>query len=295
MVLPSFTIHPNTQNTLQTITVHHENANQAMSILRRSITSMQKKQRTIEQLWFMKTCKQENLSTERVNKMTERLGLRPTQEKRLRKSMMANLERDLYKELAKRTKENEDATKAAKRILDAQEYSLFERKKAEELEFCRRSSRNHFRERLGWIKKCNEKRRNEETPDIIDGILMNDQPLDDTYELKIRQYGGVSLDENEKEVLKLPPKYAVFETPNQLDFKANLEKTFNRIRWKRQFEEVEKQKAETELNTVTGSVATPKTEVCFFNEESKTFNGKNLSASSLPFNKRVCIPECAED
>ena len=49
------------------------------------------------------------------------------------------------------------------------------------------------------------------------------------------------------------------------------------------------------MSVATDNVTTQVKAIGFFDEESKTFNGKNLSGSSLPFNKRVCIPECAEE
>ena len=43
------------------------------------------------------------------------------------------------------------------------------------------------------MDKKREKREAENTPDEIDGITMKDQVLDDSFEPKVREYGGVSL------------------------------------------------------------------------------------------------------
>ena len=49
------------------------------------------------------------------------------------------------------------------------------------------------------------------------------------YEAKVRQYGGVQLDEDEKEALKMQPNFAIYEEVNDLEFMANTEKTFNSL------------------------------------------------------------------
>ena len=55
--------------------------------------------------------------------------------------------------------------------------------------------------------------------------------LDERFEPKIRQYGGVTLDDDEKEALKLQPNFAMFEEVDELEFMAYTEKTLNSIRW----------------------------------------------------------------
>ena len=41
---------------------------------------------------------------------------------------------------------------------------------------------------------------------------------------KIRQYGGVALDDDEKAALKLQPKFAIFEEIDEVEFMACTEK-----------------------------------------------------------------------
>ena len=60
---------------------------------------------------------------------------------------------------------------------------------------------------------------------------MEDVVLDERFEPKIRQYGRVMLDDDEKEALKLQPNFAMFEEVDELEFMAYTEKTLNSIRW----------------------------------------------------------------
>ena len=53
-----------------------------------------------------------------------------------------------------------------------------------------------------WIKRKSEERLRIEMPKEIDGVIMEDVVLGEELEPKIRQYGGVALDEDEKAALK---------------------------------------------------------------------------------------------
>ena len=113
--------------------------------------------------------------------------------------------------------------------------------------------------------------------------------MNTSFELNVRKYGGVVLDAEEAETLQLPPKYAVYEKVDTLRFKAEVEKTFNRIRWNEQFnEQASESTSEGNENGATPSQAN------FFDEETNAFDGKSIQNNSLPFRKRVGIPECAK-
>ena len=75
----------------------------------------------------------------------------------------------------------------------------------------------------------------------------------------------------------------MFEKPDVLLFKANIEKTFNRIRWNKVFESAENDSYESEASTD------------FYDAETNTFDGQRIASCGLPFNKRVCIPEYADE
>ena len=82
-----------------------------------------------------------------------------------------------------------------------------------------------------WIKRKSEERLRIEMPKEIDGVIMEDVVLGEEFEPKIRQYGGVALDEDEKAALKLQPNFAIFEEIDEVEFMACTEKMFNSLRW----------------------------------------------------------------
>ena len=91
--------------------------------------------------------------------------------------------------------------------------------------------RTHYKNRHAWIRKKSDERQRKELPGEIDGVIMEDLVLGERFEPKIRQYGGVALDEDEKEALKLQPNFAIFEEIDELEFMACTKKTFNSLRW----------------------------------------------------------------
>ena len=108
--------------------------------------------------------------------------------------------------------------------------------------------------------------------------------MDEQFSIKVRQYGEVTLDEDEVEALKLKPNFAIFEEVDDLDFMANTEKTFNSLRWSESFRQ--NNEGEEKRNA-----SEPKQ---FFDDDTKTFDGSNIQNCDVPFRKRAGIPECAE-
>ena len=70
-------------------------------------------------------------------------------------------------------------------------------------------------------------------PDEIDGILVRDQEIPETYydTAKPRCYGGVVIDENEERLLSLPPKFSVYEDIDTVKCVVQVEKGLSKLRW----------------------------------------------------------------
>ena len=66
---------------------------------------------------------------------------------------------------------------------------------------------------------------------------MKDCELVTEYESEPRVYGNYKLTENENEALRLPPKFAVYRKIEPNDCKAEIEKYFTKLRWKRHIEQ----------------------------------------------------------
>ena len=68
------------------------------------------------------------------------------------------------------------------------------------------------------------KRKKEEENCIIEGIRISDRPLTDDFDNKPQCYGGITLNENEKETLSLPPRFAMYEEIRAEKCEAEIEK-----------------------------------------------------------------------
>ena len=118
---------------------------------------------------------------------------------------------------------------------------------------------------------------------------MTDQPIPNEYDIKPKVYGGVNISADEEMILKLPAKFATYIEPRPLSFKANLEKTFMNLRWKK---EINRNSGNS--NNTNGE-NNNNTDTSFYDFENKNFNLRNLKATSLPFNKRVMMPPLADN
>ena len=68
-------------------------------------------------------------------------------------------------------------------------------------------------------------------PDTIHGINIDDQVIPPDFSSEPRVYGGASLTENEKEVLALPPNFALFEHVDPIQCETQVEKALAKLRW----------------------------------------------------------------
>ena len=109
--------------------------------------------------------------------------------------------------------------------------------------------------------------------DIIEGIRVYDRELNDEYDNKPMCYGGVTIDENETTVLRLPPKFAMFEEVKEAKCEAEIEKGFAKMRWSRWKEE----DGET-------------MRIHAYDIDNTKMNFKNLRPTEMEYNKRVYLP-----
>ena len=97
--------------------------------------------------------------------------------------------------------------------------------------------------KIQWIKKKYYGK--EEIPDIIEGVTVKDQEISNEFEMNIVTYGNVQLTNDEESVMKLHPKYTVFDKVDPIDCEAEIEKAMTKIRWLK----LEENKKERRNNT----------------------------------------------
>ena len=118
MVIPKPNLCSESQNAVREISNHTSDAGQAKRILRQFIITSLIKLRVKEQLYFLKTCIKESLTTQRIWRVTERLNLQENQARTLRKTMMKNLRKELYQKLARLTREETLKKEEVKTLLN---------------------------------------------------------------------------------------------------------------------------------------------------------------------------------
>ena len=127
--------------------------------------------------------------------------------------------------MARIRREVEEKEHTAKDLLTEEQFATLKQCKKKEEEYARRKMRDHYKDRLNWIRKKTKERIEETLPKEIDGVKMEDQTLDTKFNTSVKCYGGVSLDDDEKEALRLQPNFAVCDEVDDLRFMANTEKS----------------------------------------------------------------------
>ena len=110
----------------------------------------------------------------------------------------------------------------------------------------------------------------------IRGIKLEDCTLNESFESCPRIYGNVQINEYEKRILELPPKFGLL---NEIDITkciVETEKCLNQIRWRRQIN------SDTERKHI-------------FDSENKIMDVNNLKATDLPYNTKVNMPKAVSN
>ena len=69
------------------------------------------------------------------------------------------------------------------------------------------------------------------TPDVVEGIIVGDQELDECFTSEPRCYGACEVSDNEKQALSLPPKFVLYTKIDSVSVEAEIEKGLAKYRW----------------------------------------------------------------
>ena len=143
---------------------------------------------------------------------------------------------------------------------------------------CSKYAKNLRNKRQMKLESLKEKYKPKEIiiPDIVSGIVIKDKELPESFSSIPRCYGGIELNENENNILSLPPKFAVHEKVNTEEASVAIEKGMSKLRW-----EITKQ-SNTHMNINNSKH--------YYDFTNKTFDFRHMRATDLPFNKRVHLP-----
>ena len=270
---------------------------QAKSILDQSIKSSIRRLKTSMRLRFMKQCRAEDVFTTTIMLSTKRLGLSRKQLLKTRQVMMKNDIKKLYEDLRNKNQELNQATRELKRTFGTNAQERIQRCWRKESEYVKKTLGKIYEKKTTWLRSRKRQEEEENLPKKIDNITMTDCELPEDFETDPRAYGGAVLSNEETELLKLPPKFAVYKKSDLLMLKAQFEKAITCLRWS---ENEARNNSEQEHNNNRESEGTnnetqryPRQEL--FDQEENNFDFSFLRATHLPFNKRVYMPPDADE
>ena len=111
-------------------------------------------------------------------------------------------------------------------------------------------------------------------PDYINGIRIKDVEIDNSYDKEINAYGGVVLNDAEKNALKLHPKFSIYDKIDLIECEVEVEKTLAVIRWKRNKFIIDKSK--------------------YFDIQKQQLDFIKMRSIDLPFRTTTSIPKSLE-
>ena len=141
--------------------------------------------------------------------------------------------------------------------------------------------RDKRKQKINWIK--NKYYAVDKIPEVYQNVYVGDQQqLAEQFKTQPQCYGGTTLSENESELLKMHPKYSIFDKIDEVDCEAEIEKSLTKLRWQKG---KEKRTVNSENNALD---LTP------YDIERKEFDFRKSRSTDLPFNINTYMPKPLE-
>ena len=145
------------------------------------------------------------------------------------------------------------------------------------------SLRKIKKKKIEWIKE--KYYRKPDIPDVYKGVQIGDQHLDERFHSNPECYGNTEIDAEETEVLKLHPKYSVFDEIDATDCEAEIEKALAKVRWKKKQDE----RAATSDSDGNNTENNSRKET--FDIEKNEFDFNYARSTELPLNAHTYMPK----
>ena len=274
----------NTRSIINAITARNNyniSRSQASHTLKQFIKSSLRRLKTTLQINFMKECKQQKVFSTRIDCIVRQLDLQHRQSTKLKEVIIKRDIRRLYSELSKKNKIMNTYIKGIKDIFTKNDVDSIYTCWYNEKEYMIVQAKSHYDSRMEWFKEKQRNKEDEILPSVIDNINMTDQQLPAEFNCEPPVYGRIQVSEKEKQLLKLPPKYALFQKPDTLMIKSQFEKAITQLRWSIKIENDNKGKEGIKVTDV-------------IDLDNKIIDFSNIRARDLPFNKRVVMPPYAD-
>jgi len=269
---------------IRTMSMNYENPEGVETAMRRMMMKTKKKLQAIYVKDLLQTLYKRNIGTAEVFHLSTKLCKENKyKRKEITKLAMKEKMKDAWKVLRKEKYEEQQMWRQLKKTINNK--SRIEN--YNEIWYVEKNDTyNHLRDKrktkIKWL--VNKYYTQETTPETYNGVHVGDQVLDERFNITPECYGSTTISTNEERVLKIHPKYSVFDKICTVDCEAEIEKSLTKIRWQRG---IEKQ----QNNNQTETTETKRTT---FNIEKKEFNFKEARSTDLPFNSYVYMPKPLE-
>ena len=223
------------------------------------------------------------------NAQTEELSKRmcrtlPKRRKTLVRTMMKWKHEDSIKDLRQQKKEQTEVWRKCEPVIknaniDRRYHTIWSTEKRRIRTWYKRKLErklSHLKEKYGEKK---------EIPDDVNGVIIKDQPLEVEFESDPRCYDGVEINDNEKKVLQLGPKFTIYEDVDVEKTIAEIEKGMVKLRYEQMRKE--KNKSSEPRNQAITTEPT-------YNHEKKEFNFRRMKATDMPTNKKIYLPQVSQ-
>ena len=125
---------------------------------------------------------------------------------------------------------------------------------------------------------------------ILQNIVFSDSLLEEDPEVPV--YGEVSLDDDELNILRKPPKFAMFGKVEMFSIRQEIQIANTKLRWHRRehgYGEDEEEKEETEESKIAEKMELQSRET--FDPVQKQFDFRKKRATDVKTNQRIYLPE----
>ena len=257
---------------LKTICNHTYNPNLVLSAMKDAIESsmwMVRKKCVVE---FLTLLSEASISTNDIEYRLRRFTRWINRNDMLimKKRIMKKKINDAYRQLSIFRKQSIDIWKRSKTFIPANIRGLYITVWKRQKDEFRNAEKEKYTQRFDWLKQ--KWKADNVVPDSIRDISVCDLPLRAEFTSVPRTYGGVVFSEEEMQVLKLPPGFALLPDIRVSSCVIDAETALNKLRWKRNF-----------------NVVQIKEEV--YNVDTQTIDMRNIKTSELPFNAKVYMPK----
>ena len=258
---------------------NHDEINEAM---KRTYKASLEYKRSIHVKNLFQKLKKNGIGTTKVESMAGRLcDTLPKQRRRTLVKVITNWKlQDAHRELQRQKTINTATWRQEKEIIaSAGVLDQYERLWKREITKYENECATILRKKLQHLQN-KYKKKQDTIPDEIEGVTIKEQELPTEYASSTPTYGGVELQENERSLLALPPKFATYEKVKSERCEAEIEKSLAKLRW-----EEKKKNIDPDGNELPREVKR------WHDVKTKTIDMREFRSTDLPFNNRIYAPE----